>query len=188
MPVTSRTLIDPDDELPPLASPAAVRRLALRVSARLDGLLQGEHLGHLPGPGTEPAEARAYSPGDDVRRIDWAVTARTQAPHVRQSVAERELEIIRVRLPGIEERLSRQIVAFVHELRRRDLFKLPGVAETLDWTRALNTLDSLELSPEVVNDTLGTLLKYQDDIAKIRGSEAAKILAEINMKLDHVRH
>ena len=77
---------------PPLASPAAVRRLALQVSARLDGLLQGDHLGHLPGPGTEPAEARAYSPGDDVRRIDWAVTARTQAPHVRQSVAERELE------------------------------------------------------------------------------------------------
>ena len=77
---------------PPLASPAAVRRLALQVSARLDGMLQGDHLGHLPGPGTEPAEARAYSPGDDVRRIDWAVTARTQTPHVRQSVAERELE------------------------------------------------------------------------------------------------
>ena len=77
---------------PPLASPAAVRRLALQVSARLDGLLQGDHLGHLPGPGTEPAEARAYSPGDDVRRIDWAVTARTSTPHVRQSVAERELE------------------------------------------------------------------------------------------------
>ncbi len=77
---------------PPLASPAAVRRLALQVSTRLDGLLQGDHLGHLPGPGTEPAEARAYSPGDDVRRIDWAVTARTSAPHVRQSVAERELE------------------------------------------------------------------------------------------------
>ena len=77
---------------PPLASPAAVRRLALQVSRRLDGLLQGDHLGHLPGPGTEPAEARAYSPGDDVRRIDWAVTARTGEPHVRQAVAERELE------------------------------------------------------------------------------------------------
>jgi uncharacterized protein (DUF58 family) len=82
----------PPPPAPPLASPAAVRRLALQVSTRLDGLLQGDHLGHLPGPGTEPAEARAYSPGDDVRRIDWAVTARTQAPHVRQSVAERELE------------------------------------------------------------------------------------------------
>jgi uncharacterized protein (DUF58 family) len=77
---------------PPLASPVAVRRLALSVSRRLDGLLQGEHLGHLPGPGTEAAEARAYSPGDDVRRIDWAVTARTGEPHVRQAIAERELE------------------------------------------------------------------------------------------------
>jgi uncharacterized protein (DUF58 family) len=76
----------------PLASPAAVRRLALQVSRRLDGLLQGDHLGHLPGPGSEPADARSYSPGDDVRRIDWAVTARTGEPHVRQAVAERELE------------------------------------------------------------------------------------------------
>jgi len=77
---------------PPLASPVAVRRLALQVSRRLDGLLQGEHLGHLPGPGSEPAEVRTYSPGDDVRRIDWAVTARTGETQVRQTVAERELE------------------------------------------------------------------------------------------------
>jgi uncharacterized protein (DUF58 family) len=69
-----------------------VRRLSLQVARRLDGILQGDHLGYLPGPGTEPAEARAYTPGDDVRRIDWAVTARTGDPHVRQSVAERELE------------------------------------------------------------------------------------------------
>ncbi len=97
--------------------------------------------------------------------------------------AERELEIIRVRVPGIEERLSRRIVAFVQALRERDLFKLPGVAETLDWARALATLDVLEITPEIVNDTLGTLLKYQDDIARIRGSEAARILEEINLKL-----
>jgi len=97
--------------------------------------------------------------------------------------AERELEIIRVRVPGIEERLSRRIVAFVQALRERDLFKLPGVAETLDWARALSTLDVLEITPEVVNDTLGTLLKYQDDIARIRGSEAARILEEINLRL-----
>jgi uncharacterized protein (DUF58 family) len=77
---------------PPLASPSSVRRLSLQVARRLDGLLQGDHLGHLPGPGTEPAEARSYAPGDDVRRIDWAVTARTTEPHVRQAVAERELE------------------------------------------------------------------------------------------------
>ena len=76
----------------PLAPAASVRRLSLQVAHRLDGLLQGDHLGHLPGPGTEPAEARGYSPGDDVRRIDWAVTARTGQPHVRQAVSERELE------------------------------------------------------------------------------------------------
>ncbi|MGI8536490.1 MAG: DUF58 domain-containing protein [Mycobacteriales bacterium] len=76
----------------PIAPVASVRRLQLQVAHRLDGLLQGDHLGYLPGPGTEPAEARAYSPGDDVRRIDWAVTARTGYPHVRDAVAERELE------------------------------------------------------------------------------------------------
>ena len=76
----------------PLAPAPSAKALALDVGRRLDGLLQGDHLGFLPGPGSEPAEARLYAPGDDVRRIDWAVTARTQAPHVRQSVAERELE------------------------------------------------------------------------------------------------
>ncbi len=76
----------------PTASAASVRRLQLQVSTRLDGLLHGDHLGYLPGPGTEPAEARAYAPGDDVRRMDWAVTARTGDPHVRDAVAERELE------------------------------------------------------------------------------------------------
>ncbi len=95
----------------------------------------------------------------------------------------RELEIVRVRVPGVEERLSRQVVAFVQELRKRDLFKLPGVAETLDWARALTALNVVELTPEVVHDTLGTLLKYQDDILKIRGSEAARILEEVRAQL-----
>lgn len=76
----------------PLAPAASVRRLHLQVASRLDGLLQGEHLGYLPGPGTEPAEARPYSPGDDVRRMDWAVAARTGDPYVRDAIAERELE------------------------------------------------------------------------------------------------
>ena len=76
-----------------------------------------------------------------------------------------------------------QIVGFVQKLRGEDLFKLPGVAETLDWTQALMTLDRLELDPQTINDTLGTLLKYQDDIAKIQGSEAARILAEVKAEL-----
>jgi MoxR-like ATPase len=117
------------------------------------------------------------------REIHDALKRRCFYHWVAYPSAERELEIIKVRLPGVEERLSRQIVAFVQELRRRDLFKLPGVAETLDWTRALTTLDTLELSPNVVNDTLGTLLKYQDDIIKMQGTEAAKILSEVNVQL-----
>lgn len=75
-----------------VAAPASVRRLQLDVARRLDGMLHGDHLGHLPGPGSEPGEARTYVPGDDVRRIDWAVTARVGDVHVRTPVAERELE------------------------------------------------------------------------------------------------
>jgi MoxR-like ATPase len=117
------------------------------------------------------------------REIHDALKRRCFYHWVDYPTAERELSIIRVRVPGVEERLSRQIVHFVQDLRRRDLFKLPGVAETLEWTRALTTLDTLELTPSLVNDTLGTLLKYQDDILKIQGSEAAKILTEVNMRL-----
>jgi len=117
------------------------------------------------------------------REIHDALKRRCFYHWVDYPSAERELQIIKVRLPGVEERLSRQIVAFVQELRRRDLFKLPGVAETLDWTRALTTLDTLELSPAIINVTLGTLLKYQDDIIKMQGTEAAKLLAEVNLRL-----
>jgi MoxR-like ATPase len=117
------------------------------------------------------------------REIHDALKRRCFYHWVDYPSAERELEIIRVRLPGAPERLSQQIVGFVQRLRGEDLFKLPGVAETLDWTQALMTLDRLELDPETINDTLGTLLKYQDDIAKIQGSEAAKILAEVKREL-----
>jgi MoxR-like ATPase len=117
------------------------------------------------------------------REIHDALKRRCFYHWVDYPSAERELEIIRVRLPGTDERLSQQIVGFVQKLRAEDLFKLPGVAETLDWTQALMTLDRLELDPQTINDTLGTLLKYQDDIAKIQGSEAARILAEVKREL-----
>jgi MoxR-like ATPase len=117
------------------------------------------------------------------REIHDALKRRCFYHWVDYPSAERELEIIRVRLPGAPERLSRQIVGFVQKLRAEDLFKLPGVAETLDWTQALMTLDRLELDQATINDTLGTLLKYQDDIAKIQGSEAARILAQVKSEL-----
>jgi MoxR-like ATPase len=93
--------------------------------------------------------------------------------------AERELAIVRARLPGIDARLSQQIVAFVQGLRTLDLYKLPGLAETLEWSRALLELNALSLDPATVQSTLGVLLKYRDDIAKVRGSEAARLLAEL---------
>ena len=93
--------------------------------------------------------------------------------------AERELEILQVKAPSAPADLSRQVVAFVQKLRDMDLFKQPGVAETIDWANALTQLDCLVLDPDTINNTIGTLLKYQDDIEKIRGSEASRILAEI---------
>lgn len=93
--------------------------------------------------------------------------------------AERELAILEVKAPSAPADLSRQVVAFVQKLREMDLFKQPGVAETIDWVHALTQLDCMVLDPDTINNTLGTLLKYQDDIEKIRGSEASRILADI---------
>ena len=97
--------------------------------------------------------------------------------------ADREMEILAIKAPNAPADLSRQIVGFVQNLRDIDLFKLPGVAETIDWAEALTQLDKLTLDPDSINDTLGTLLKYQDDIAKIQGSEASRILNEVNAEL-----
>ena len=98
--------------------------------------------------------------------------------------AAREREILAIKAPGVGERLSAQVVAFVHELREADLFKRPGIAESIDWAKSLHTLDQVELDQENVGSTLGILLKYQDDITRIRGSEAAEILARVTASLD----
>jgi MoxR-like ATPase len=97
--------------------------------------------------------------------------------------AERELEILQRKAPRASESLSREVVGFVQRLRKMDLFKLPGIAETIDWAEALMQLDALELTPEAINDTLGVLLKYQDDIARIQSSEAAKLLEQVKAEI-----
>ncbi len=117
------------------------------------------------------------------REIHDAVKRRCLYYWIDYPDAERELAILAAKVPGAGERLSREIVAFVQELRGRDLFKLPGVAETLDWTGALMQLDKLALDPETVDNTLGALLKYQDDIAKIQGAEAARMLDKLKAEL-----
>ena len=96
---------------------------------------------------------------------------------------EREMEILAARAPDASARLSREVVAFVQRLRTEDLFKRPGVAETIDWAKCLLALDMIELSPEVIADTLGALLKYQDDIQKLQGSEAKRILDEVRAEI-----
>jgi MoxR-like ATPase len=90
----------------------------------------------------------------------------------------REIAILRARAPEATETLSREVVAFVQRLRTEDLFKKPGVAETIDWAKCLLALDVISLSPEVIADTLGAILKYQDDIQKVQGSEARRLLDE----------
>ena len=103
--------------------------------------------------------------------------------------AERELEILGKKAPEAGEALRRDVVAFIQKLRDVDLFKLPGVAESIDWAQALAQLDVVALDPETLNATLGTLLKYQDDIERIRGGEAMRILDEIRTEasLNRVR-
>ena len=97
---------------------------------------------------------------------------------------DREMAILKTRAPEAAENLSRDVVAFVQSLRTEDLFKKPGVAETIDWAKCLLALDVISLSPEVIADTLGAILKYQDDIQKLHGSEAKRILDEARASLE----
>ena len=101
--------------------------------------------------------------------------------------AERERAILALKAPEADRQLSAQVVAFVQRLREMDLFKLPGIAETIDWAQALTQLDVLELDAGVIGNTVGALLKYQDDIAKVHGSEAARMLDEIKIALESDR-
>ncbi len=112
------------------------------------------------------------------REVHDAVRRRCLYHWVDYPDAARERAILKLRAPGLPEALSAQVVAFVQKLREGDYFKLPGVAETIDWAQALAALDAKALEQGVVDETLGVLLKYQDDIAKLKGEEAARLIAE----------
>jgi MoxR-like ATPase len=113
------------------------------------------------------------------REVHDALRRRCLYHWVDYPTLEAELGILALKAPGLADGLRRQLVAFIHKLRDEDLFKKPGVAEAIDWAHALIQLDVVTLTPDLVDDTLGSLLKYQDDIARIQGSEAARLLAEI---------
>jgi len=112
------------------------------------------------------------------REIHDAVKRRCFYHWVDYPDAARELEILRRKAPGAAASLSREVVAFVQQLRKSDLFKLPGVAETIDWVNCLVALDRVALDPETVNNTLGVLLKYRDDLERIAGEEATRLVTE----------
>jgi MoxR-like ATPase len=117
------------------------------------------------------------------REIHDAIKRRCLYHWVGYPSAERELTIVRTKVPGIAKALSAELVHFVQSLRKQDLFKAPGVAETLDWATALAELDVVALDPATVTDTLGVLLKYQDDIARIEGAKAKELLEELRAQL-----
>lgn len=117
------------------------------------------------------------------REIHDAVKRRCLYHWVDFPDAARELQILRLRVPGAPEALARQVVDFIQRLRGVDLYKLPGIAETIEWTRALMELDAIVLDPAHLQHTLGVLLKYQDDIARVQGAEAMKLLDEARRQI-----
>lgn len=130
-----------------------------------------------------PAPPITLITSNRTREIHDALKRRCLYHWVDYPDAARELEIVRRKVPGAGERLSREVVAFVERLRREDLFKRPGVAETLDWAAALAELDQIALDPDVVSDTLGVLLKYQDDISRLARSRVVALVDEMRREL-----
>jgi MoxR-like ATPase len=117
------------------------------------------------------------------REIHDAVKRRCLYHWIDYPGSAEELEIVRRKAPRAQAALAQEVVAFVQRLRAMDLFKLPGIAETIDWANSMVELNRVSLDPETINDTLGALLKYQDDVARVRGDEATRILSEIRAEL-----
>lgn len=130
-----------------------------------------------------PAPPIVILTSNRTREVHDALKRRCLYHWVDYPAFDRELAILKSRVPAASEALTREVVAFVQALRGEDLFKRPGVAETIDWAKCLLALDVIALSPEVIADTLGAILKYQDDIQKLNGLEATKILNEVKKAL-----
>ena len=135
------------------------------------------------GPIAAPEPPVVVLTSNRTREVHDALKRRCLYHWVDYPTFDREIAILQARAPEAAERLSREVVAFVQRLRAEDLFKRPGVAETIDWAKCLLALDVIELSPEVIADTLGAILKYQDDIQRIEGSEAKRLLEEVRREV-----
>ena len=175
--------LEPHDEGPPVLLIDELDRADEPFEAYLLEILADYQIS-IPEIGTIKAKAPpvVVITSNRTREIHDALKRRCFYYWIDYPSAQRELEILRVKVPDAEEALSRQVGGFVQRLREEDLFKVPGVAETLDWTRALGQLDVINLNSDVVSNTLGVLLKYQDDVAKVEGAPAARIIEEIKAK------
>ena len=181
--LTKRALlqaIDPANPVPPVLLIDELDRADEPFEAFLLEVL-GDYQITIPELGTVKATQPpiVILTSNRTREIHDAVKRRCLYHWVDFPDAQRELEILQRRVPGVGPALAQQIVAFVQKLRSIELYKLPGIAETIEWTRALMELDAMVLDPEVIQHTLGVLLKYQDDIVRMRGSEAARMLEQV---------
>jgi MoxR-like ATPase len=134
----------------------------------------------VPEIGTVRAEKppRVILTSNRTREVHDALKRRCLYHWIDYPTEEKEFEIVLARVPNAPEALARRVVAFVHRLRGADLTKVPGIAETLDWAAALLSLGATELSPQVVDETLGVVLKYEEDIRHVRGQRVKELLAE----------
>src|SRR6188508_3276318 len=135
----------------------------------------------VPEIGTIKAETppRVILTSNRTREVHDALKRRCLYHWIDYPTAQKEYEIVLARVPAAPEKLAREVVAFVHRLREADLTKVPGIAETLDWAAALLSLGAKELSPTLVDETLGVVLKYEEDIRQIRGEQASRMLTEV---------
>lgn len=176
--------LEPDADGPPVLLIDEIDRTDEAFEAFLLEVL-ADYQVTVPELGTvkAPAPPIVIVTSNRTREVHDALKRRCLYHWVGYPDAARELTILRTRQPNAPKKLSEQIVAFVQALRKEDLFKVPGVAETLDWASALTELDVVALDPSTVSDTLGVLLKYQDDIAKLDGSKVKALLDEVKSEL-----
>jgi MoxR-like ATPase len=174
----------PDDRGPPVLLIDELDRTDEPFEAFLLELL-ADYQVTVPELGTikAPAPPIVIITSNRTREIHDALKRRCFYHWVGYPDAARERAILAAKAPGVGQRLSQEVVAFVQRLRRMELYKLPGIAETLDWAEALTQLDKVALDKEAIDSTLGVLLKYQDDIARIHGSEAQRLLDEVKREL-----
>jgi len=174
--------IDNSDPLPPVLLIDEIDRSDEEFEAYLLEVLSDFQIS-IPEIGT----IRALHPplviitSNRTREVHDALKRRCLYHWIEYPTLEREYEILTLRLPGLPDRLARQVTAFVQRLRQVELYKIPGIAETLDWAEALVALDREELEPELVEDTLGALLKVQEDLAALRGDRLRQLLAQVEI-------